>query len=330
MVFNEQQIRPARFDEDKARAVEEDLRFLVDRRDRFVAVRCPACDGEGQPFFSKKDIQYAQCPACSTVFVNPRPAPGLLHEFYAQSKVYAFWNRHIFPASEDVRREQIFAPRVRRMLEICRRRGVRTDTLLEVGAGFGTFCEETRKAGAFREILAVEPTPDLAETCRRRGFKVFESPVEKIDLPDASVDVIASYETIEHLFCPRDFLAACRRYLRPGGLLVLSCPNFHGFDILTLRELSNSVDHEHLNYFNPKSLPRLLEACGYSAIEVQTPGELDADIVRNKVLAGVTDLVASPFIRHLLLERWEDAGPAFQAFLRDHLLSSHMWVAAGV
>jgi len=330
MTINENDIRPERFTADKVKTVEADLKYLVDRKDRFVQAKCPACGGNGTSFFKKKGIDYDQCPSCRTVFVNPRPSQDLLHEFYFQSQVYAFWNKNIFPASEDARRANIFRPRVKRMIDICRKYGVATDSILEVGAGFGTFCEEVRSTGVFKEIIAVEPTPGLAETCRKRGLTVYESPIETLNLPEQSVDVVAAFETLEHLYSPRDFLVACRRYLKPGGLIVLSCPNFYGFDILTLRELSNSIDHEHLNYFNPHSLPMLMKTCGYRDIEVQTPGELDADIVRNKILQGVTDLKDNPFIRHLLVERWDDAGPAFQQFLRDNQLSSHMWTVGRV
>lgn len=328
MTISENDIRPQRFNEEKTRTVEADLKFLVDRKKRFVSAHCPACGAKGEHYFDKKGIEYDQCPNCQTVFVNPRPSQELLHEFYYQSQVYAFWNKYIFPASEEARRENIFRPRVKRMIDICRKYGVDTNCILEVGAGFGTFCEEVRSTGTFKEVIAVEPTPDLAETCRRRGLVVHESPIELLDIPEESVDVIAAFETLEHLYSPREFLQSCHRFLRPGGIIVLSCPNFHGFDIMTLRERSNSIDHEHLNYFNPHSLPLLLESCGYQNVDVQTPGELDVDIVRNKVIQGAVSLHESPFLRHILIDRWEDAAPAFQKFLRDNKLSSHMWTVA--
>jgi len=326
--ISEDEIRPQRFNEEKALTVEQDLQYLLDRRDRFVVVPCPACGAEGAPSFTKKSIEYAECPSCRTVFVTPRPSQDLLHEFYAQSKVYAFWNRYIFPTSEEVRRTRIFAPRVRRLVEICRERGVPTDTLLEVGSGFGTFCEEAQSVGVFKTVIGIEPTPDLAETCRKRGLTIHETPVEKVGIPAESVDVIASFETIEHLFDPKGFIQACARLLKPGGLIVLSCPNFFGFDVLTLGTLANTIDHEHINYFNPASLRRLLEDCGFEVPSVETPGELDADIVRNKIIQGVTDLRESPFLRHILIDRWEDVGAAFQRFLRENALSSHMWATA--
>jgi SAM-dependent methyltransferase len=44
-------------------------------------------------------------------------------------------------------------------------------------------------------------------------------------LPDASVDVVVSFETIEHLHGQREMLAEFRRVLAPTGVLVISSPN---------------------------------------------------------------------------------------------------------
>ncbi|MGB8354743.1 MAG: class I SAM-dependent methyltransferase [Chthoniobacteraceae bacterium] len=45
-----------------------------------------------------------------------------------------------------------------------------------------------------------------------------------IPLTDASVDMVVSFETIEHIKSHEKFLSEIRRVLRPGGLLVISTP----------------------------------------------------------------------------------------------------------
>jgi SAM-dependent methyltransferase len=41
----------------------------------------------------------------------------------------------------------------------------------------------------------------------------------------ASVDVVANFQVIEHLWDQEGFLAECRRVLRPGGTLLITTPN---------------------------------------------------------------------------------------------------------
>jgi len=203
------------------------------------------------------------------------------------------------------------------------------DSLLEVGAAYGTFCEEMKTRGHFKRIIAVEPTPDLAKTCREKGIETIETPIEKLVVkPDGFFDVIVSFEVIEHLFSPKDFLLHCGRMLKPGGLFIVTCPNSEGFDIAVLGHLCNNVDHEHLNYFNPRSLAILMENCGYAVLESHTPGRLDAELVRNKILSGEMGVSQQPFLKQVLVDSWETVGNAFQEFLSKNGLSSHLWMAA--
>jgi SAM-dependent methyltransferase len=182
--------------------------------------------------------------------------------------------------------------------------------------------------GRFERVVAIDPTPSNAQVCRTRGLEVIELPIERIDLSTRPADVVASFEVVEHLFSPRQFIEGCAANLRPGGLLVLSCPNVKGFEVAVLQALSGTVDVEHLNYFHPRSLARLLELCGLEVLELLTPGQLDAEIVRKRALAGLIDLAGQPFLRAVLIEEWDRVAGAFQAFLADQQLSAHMWAVA--
>ena len=161
------------------------------------------------------------------------------------------------------------------------------------------------------------------------GLEVLEQPVEQIQLgANELFDVVASFEVIEHLFAPKDFIGHMTRLLKPGGIMMFACPNGQGFDIETLGIISDTVDHEHLNYFNPKSLSGLLVHWGLEVLESFTPGKLDADLVRNKILTGEFDVSKQPFLKRVLVDEWEQLGGAFQEFLVQQGLSSNMWVVA--
>ncbi|HYR28041.1 MAG TPA: class I SAM-dependent methyltransferase, partial [Thermoanaerobaculia bacterium] len=276
VVLRETEIRPDHLMKGQEERFAADIARLLAHRAGFVEVNCPACESpEKTKAFEKYTLTYVNCTSCETMYISPRPMPPHLEDYYSSSENYAYWNNYIFPASEDARRDKIFRPRAERIVDIAKRHGKEHGTLLEVGSGFGTFCQEVQRVGTFGRVIAVEPTKDLAETCRKRGLEVIEKPIEHVKLESGSVDLIASFEVIEHLFSPKEFLQSCNAVLSSGGLLILTCPNGKGFDILELQALAGAVDVEHLNYFNPKSLALLLDRCGFDTLESTTPGKLD-------------------------------------------------------
>lgn len=305
----------------------QDLARLMARAAEFVPVPCPACGHDrDEERFRKEGFRFAACPACGTLYINPRPTAGLLAEHYRASAANRCFVEQIFPKSEVARREKIFVPRAVRLLEICRRHGM-DGTVADVGAGYGTFCEALKEQGGFKRVLAVELSPNAAKACRERGIETVEAPIEEADL--GGCDVITAFELIEHLFAPGDFLTGCRRALRPGGLLILTTPNIRGFDLLMLGEKSGNIaGPSHLNYFHEASLRGLVVRHGFEVIETQTPGRLDAELVRQAALDGRLDLAAEPFLHHVLIEAWDRLGGGFQYFLAAHGLSSHLWLVA--
>ena len=98
--------------------------------------------------------------------------------------------------------------------------------------------------------------------------------------------------------------------------------------MVVLQDRSDTVDVEHLNYFHPASLSILLQTSGFEVLEALTPGKLDAELVRKKVLAGDVDISTQPFLQQVLLEGWDSLSVPFQQFLANNRLSSHMWLVA--
>lgn len=328
-MLKENDIRPDAAMKGQAERLATDVARLLRHKAHFVPVACPACGvDDAGACYQKYGIEFVGCRRCATIYASPRPKPEHLDEYYRLSENYAYWNKHIFPPSEAARREHIFKPRVAKVLDICKRHGVGRGTILEVGAGFGIFCEEMKLVGFFRRVVGIEPTPDLAETCRRRGIEIIEKPIEQVELGQGAVDVVANFEVIEHLFDPRSFLEKCRGLLAEGGIFITTCPNGLGFDIQAMGALSSAVDNEHLNLFNPGSLGGLLESCGFEVLEKQTPGQLDAELVRKQALTGAFDLSGQPLLKRILLDEWDRLGGAFQRFLSENQLSSNMLLVA--
>lgn len=327
--MKETEIRPDGLIQGQKEAYARDIERVLLRRGEFVSVTCPSCDSaEKTPIFEKFSLSFVRCANCGMAFMDPRPSPSVLEDYYETSENYEYWNKYIFPTSEAARRDKIFRPRVDKVVAFADTYGVQHGTLVDVGAGFGTFCQEMQSRGRFAKTVAMEPTPSLARTCKERGLEVWDIPIESIEEGARTADIVTAFEVIEHLFEPGVLFEKCRHLLQVGGLLVITCPNFEGFDVQTLGPLSDTVDLEHLNYFTPTSLASLAERKGFEVLEVLTPGELDAELVHKAVVSGDLGLSDQPFLERVLVRDWERLGGPFQAFLRDNGLSSHLWLVA--
>jgi 2-polyprenyl-3-methyl-5-hydroxy-6-metoxy-1,4-benzoquinol methylase len=319
-------IRPDDVMADQAAAVEKDINWLKDRKDLFVKVPCPACGiSDEVEMYEKFTMNHVCCKSCNTQYVNPRPPENMLAEFYSNSANYEYWAKFIFPASREARREKIFKPRTEIVRKLVKEYDISSGLMVEVGAAQGLFCEEITKLDIFDEIIAVEPTPELAKECRGLGLTTIESPWEQVQL-NTPAKLIANFEVIEHLYDPAAFLKWCFKNLVDDGFLILTCPNIAGFEAMILGQESSILEHEHLNLFNPDSLSLLLKKCGFSVLEVATPGELDVELVQSCLdEKRITTEEIGPFFLQCINE--ENAS-VFQTFLKDAKLSSNMMLVA--
>jgi len=289
-----------------------------------VTVGCPGCAaGAGKPEVSKSGFQYCLCPDCGSLYVSPRPTKAEITAYYQAAPSVKFWSTHFFRETREARRERMFRPRAELVGAIADRRGLSRATLVDVGSGYGIFLEEVRKLGAFARVVGVEPEPDMAALSRSNGFEIVGKPIEAMGERELEADVATAFEVLEHVFDPLEFLLGARRILRPGGVLVLTTQTIDGFDIQVLWERSKSLaPPQHINLLSIAGMRALAERAGLELEELSTPGVLDVDIVRN----AAADADAPPlprFVRSLLGQPEATRG-AFQAFLREHGLSSHM------
>jgi len=105
--------------------------------------------------------------------------------------------------------------------------------VLDAGCGTGVLAIELVRLGY--EVICLDFSQDMVDKAReilrgplQRGpgkaeFEVGD--VEKLDIPDASVDGVAALGLIEYLQEDDAFLAETRRVLKPDGLAVIAYPN---------------------------------------------------------------------------------------------------------
>jgi 2-polyprenyl-3-methyl-5-hydroxy-6-metoxy-1,4-benzoquinol methylase len=107
-------------------------------------------------------------------------------------------------------------------LEYMRRSGA----VLDIGCGHGY--GSLRLATAGFQVTGADLNPERIASARARlahealGFRVLNGCDLKLE--DASCDYVTSFETLEHVDDPAQFLRELHRVLKPGGLLFLSTP----------------------------------------------------------------------------------------------------------
>ncbi len=326
--MKEQDIRPAALFNTYLELSARDAHAFFADRSAFRTVACPGCGAAAAvPAFVKEGFAYVECGDCGSLYVSPRPDPAALDRFYGDSPSATYWAETFFPASLANRREQIFAPRVARVLELLRDR--EPHTVIDVGAGYGLFLEEYRRVRPAARLLAVEPGRKLAAACRASGFETLEEPVEGAAAWAGTADLAVCFEVLEHVYSPLEFVQSMARLLRPGGRMLVSSLGVDGFDIQVLWERSRSVSPpHHLNFPSVDGFTRLFERAGLVDVEVLTPGRLDVDIVRSALSADPSVAGGSRFLRLLFAKRSSAVHDAFQAFLAANRLSSHVWILA--
>jgi SAM-dependent methyltransferase len=134
--------------------------------------------------------------------------------------------------------------------------------IVEVGAGDGRFVARLRAAGF--DASGIEPSASAAEAARARGAPVSEAALEEASFERESLDGAVAWHSLEHLDDPRTAVGRMRAWLRPGGTIVVACPNLAS---LQARIGGDRWFHQdvprHRTHFTAAGLRLLLEGAGF-------------------------------------------------------------------
>lgn len=93
------------------------------------------------------------------------------------------------------------------------------------GEGYGSFI----MAAAAHSVVGVDISDEAVQhalsTYQKQNLTYTQGSATLLKFPDASFDVVVSFETIEHLAEQEEMVSELRRVLRPNGILIISSPN---------------------------------------------------------------------------------------------------------
>jgi 2-polyprenyl-3-methyl-5-hydroxy-6-metoxy-1,4-benzoquinol methylase len=221
-------------------------------------VACPLCAERTRTrLFEKHGCPVARCPSCHLVYVDAEFGREDVEGLYGED----YYTGDAFHDYLGERAERVAGGRLHAGVLAGVQPGGR---LLDVGCAAGFFLEA---ASAWYDVTGIEVSAFAADYARRElGHRVHTGDIVDVDLGGELFDVVTLWNTIEHVFDPVRVLGEVARHTRPGGLLVLSTGDVSG--PLARRDLPGwnlMTPPEHLFFFSPRTIARLLQGAGFEA-----------------------------------------------------------------
>lgn len=167
-------------------------------------------------------------------------------------------------------KEVLINGRVRVCLEKVLAQDMVGKTLVDVGCSYGWLAYVMSDQG-LKKFVGVDPSATAIEFARKKNraadFRVGRA--ERLPLKDETADVVVMFDVIEHVakWAETAALSEAYRVLKPGGVLLLSTPNYHW-----LMNMFDPVWYWGHRHYRAETLKNVLEKIGYKKVKMEVRG----------------------------------------------------------
>jgi SAM-dependent methyltransferase len=211
----------------------------------------------------------ATCTRCGAGITLPVVEPAALSAYYptGYGAYEATRGRILGLVSTAIRRWQGF--RALRSLPLSALRELSPGRALDVGCGRGDLGATLIRDGW--RVTGVEPSPDACNEAARRGIDARCGDLSDAGREAGVYDAAIFRHSLEHLLDPVGDLRRAATALRPGGLLLVTVPNFGGWQAGRFRSRWYHLDvPRHRVHFTRQALTRALEDAGLTVARTGT------------------------------------------------------------
>ncbi len=140
---------------------------------------------------------------------------------------------------------------------------------LDVGCGRGDLGTSLVKAGW--SVDGVEPSLSACVVARSRGVNALQGTLSTVDLENKYYSAVIFSHSLEHVADPRETLRRGANLLQPGGLAIISVPNFASWQLRHFGSTWFGLDlPRHRAHFTPNALSRLALDVGLEVVQTTT------------------------------------------------------------
>jgi 2-polyprenyl-3-methyl-5-hydroxy-6-metoxy-1,4-benzoquinol methylase len=212
-----------------------------------------------------------QCERCGFVSANLSLTDAEIAKLYGHD--YFHGDEYLDYVAEEESLRLNFDARLRTLQRVIA--DLRDRDIFEIGCAYGFFLDEARRFA--NSVAGIDISEDAAAYGRQRfGLDIRQGDYLNLAL-GKSYDVIAMWDTVEHLQRPDLFVAKIKGDLKPGGVLALTTGDIGSLNA-RLRGKNWRMIHPptHLHYFSAATMRALLDRAGFDVVHLSHPG-----IVRN-------------------------------------------------
>jgi SAM-dependent methyltransferase len=163
---------------------------------------------------------------------------------------------------------------------------------LDVGCGRGDLAAMLARHGW--RMSGLEPSPRACEVARRRGVDARRGTLATVELQEDAYDAVIFRHSLEHTGDPARDLRRVAAALAPGGLLLITVPNFGCWQARRFAGCWYHLDlPRHRTHFTEPALRKMLEAAGMECLSVGTttsavglPGSIQYRVLGRCVFPG--------------------------------------------
>lgn len=218
--------------------------------------------GLGQ--YTNTDVEIYRCKECNVIWHE-----DILEDIkkYYESKEY---RNSIEGTSEE---DTFYRIHDKETLEKFRYTGTtvfRNKVVADIGCGAGAFLDYLK--GVAKEIIAIEPSETYRQILERKGYHTYAYAREILRERKNIVEVCTSFDVLEHVADPRQFIREIYDLLAVNGIAMIGTPT----DAPVMRELLGEIyekkvlfSTQHLWIFSEKNLKLMAREGGFQKPEIK-------------------------------------------------------------
>lgn len=143
-----------------------------------------------------------------------------------------------------------------------------SETVLEIGSGFGAFLALLKSNGINAE--GIELNPEALTICKKEGLYVHDELINAFALKNTEkYDVVCYFQVLEHITQVHDFIKDSLLALKPNGKLIIGVPNNNPFLFVNDKYHTLNLPPHHAGLWSKKSLKSLEQIFNIELVSLQ-------------------------------------------------------------